>query len=80
MVNTEKIDDYPVFTNFNDINEYINDNLETIENQKIDMILSGLQEAQGLNRKNHHINANENSKALLIDEMNNIIENMIAVK
>lgn len=74
MVNTEKIDDYPVFTNFNDINEYINDNLETIENQKVDMILSGLQEAQGLNRKNYHINANENSKALLIDEMNNIIE------
>lgn len=74
LIEMEKIDDYPIFISIEDINKYINDTLENIDNQKVDMISSGLQEAQGLNKKNYHENARDGSKALLIDEMNDIIE------
>lgn len=74
FVQMEEIDDYPIFMNIDNLKQYINDTLEEIANQTVNMISSGLQEAQGLNKKNHHENAKEGSKAFLIDQMNEVIE------
>ena len=74
IIDVEPLDDYPLFKNIDEFKAYINDNVEIIDNKKVDMISSALQEAQGLIKKNKHSGAKEGTKAFLIDKMNDCIE------
>lgn len=74
LIELEEQEEYPLFYDVEELEEYIFETGEELSIEMVDMISSGLQEAQGLNKKNNHKNAREGSKAKLIDEMNNIIE------
>ena len=57
LVNIEPIDGYPICKNIKQITDYIISNEKNIDNNKVDLISSGIQEAQGLNKKTEHHNA-----------------------
>lgn len=74
LVKIDEQEEYPLFSKIEELNQYIEATSETIDNQKVDMISSGLQEAQGLNKRTTHSSANEGTKAFLIDKMNDCVE------
>lgn len=74
IANIGALDDYPLFRKIDEFKAYVDNNVEIIDNNKVDMISSALQEAQGLIKKNKHSDAREGTKAFLIDKMNDCIE------
>lgn len=74
LVDIEYLEGYPLCKNIIEVTDYVNSNEKNIDNIKVDLISSGIQEAQGLHKKTEHPNAEEGTKAFLINNMNKIIE------
>lgn len=75
-ISTDK-DNY-LFSNFNDLFTYLNSRVlngnNLLDKKLVDEICSALQEAVGLSKRSFYGNVEENTKAYLINEMNNNIE------
>lgn len=63
-----------LFSKYDSLKEYIIKNDSHLDNSLIDKISSALQEANGLNKKSYYENVSEDTKAYLINKMNDIIE------
>ena len=71
---SEAKDGYLIFDSLEELESYLLENKNLIENEKVNKIASALQEAHGLNKRSYHETAPEGTKAFLINKMNNIIE------
>ena len=74
LVDIDELDDYPLVRNVNDIIKFIKDNYENYSDDLYCKILSGLQEAYGINTRVERKGVKEGTKAYAINKMASLIE------
>lgn len=74
IASIKKQDDYPLVNSIDEAISYVKSNSETITDDLYSKILSGLQEAYGINTRIERENVSEGTKAYAINQMSSLIE------